>query len=268
VSQGRAQERFGLVLRLLDHQLVGPSGGLLGNVDNLVVAGGDSDLVVTGLISGPAGLGPRLPGHLGRWMLAIWRRLHPDAEPRPLVVPMSHVRRISSSVAVSDWAETLLGGTAGFEMWLRRYVIARIPGATGGEDRLAGEPVTPVTRRPEFLLPQGSQLVSDLIGAAVVDAQGVELGRVVEIGVLAIEQTGLEVGRLRIVDVEYGRRHVGGRLGITAHRAHGPHLLGQALRAWHRGDRRVPVADVEGVDWQGRRVTLKAGARVAHPLVE
>jgi hypothetical protein len=61
---------------------------------------------------------------------------------------------------------------------------------------------------------------------------------------------------------------VGGSLGITADRAHGPPLIGRIVRAWHNGDRRVALHDVQGIDWQDRRVTLKEGARVVHPLAE
>lgn len=261
-------DRLALVLRVLDHQIVGPSGVLLGKVDELVLSETGEDLVVTGLVTGPAGLGVRLPGRLGSWVMAIWRRLHPAEDPRPVVVPLSHVRRIGSAVVVSAWAQDLLAGTAGFEMWLRRHVVGRIPGATGGEDRLAGEPVLPVEPRPEYELHAEARLLGRLLGAPVVGSDGQEVGRVVEVGAVGREQTGLEVGRLSVVDLDYGNRVIGGGLGITAVRGHGPRLVAHLLRAWHAGDRRVALTDVAHIDWEQPRVALKEGARPVHPLAE
>lgn len=65
-SGKRRRDGFDLVLRLLDHQIVGSGGELLGEVDNLEMMEIDGDLMVTGIVVGPAGLGPRLPGKLGR----------------------------------------------------------------------------------------------------------------------------------------------------------------------------------------------------------
>src|SRR5690349_94039 len=90
------EHRHDLVLRIMDHQIVGASGRMLGNVDDAVLERSSTDWVVTGLVVGPYGLGRRLPGRLGTWTLAIWRRLHPDSDPEPLIVPVGEVTSIDS----------------------------------------------------------------------------------------------------------------------------------------------------------------------------
>jgi hypothetical protein len=76
--------RLDAALQLLDHQLIDRDGALVGKIDDLELARSETGhLVVTAILSGPGALGPRLPGVLGRSVLAIWRRLHPDTEPQP-----------------------------------------------------------------------------------------------------------------------------------------------------------------------------------------
>lgn len=253
-----------LALRLLDHQIVGASGALLGNVDNCELRDVDGQLMVTGLMTGPAALGPRQPGRLGRWSLAAWRRLRPDAEPRPVVLPLDHVTRIGSAVHVSAWGEAVLDQSMGLEHWLRPYV-ARIPGATGGEDRLAAEPLWPRREHPELLRAPGGHLVSDLLGARVVGADGSGLGAVLDVTATPLEQSGLEVGRLRVDALTFGPHALGAKLGYTSDPRLGPWLLAALFRRVQRGNRRVPLADVAAIDWATRTVRLSPGARLEHP---
>jgi sporulation protein YlmC with PRC-barrel domain len=251
-------DRVRLVLRLLDHQIVGDKGMLLGNVDNLEVREIDGRLIITGVISGPPGHGPRQPGLLGDWIVAVWRRLRPEQQPRPLVVPMSHVRAIGSSIEVSSRASEILSGTNALEMWLRRYVIARIPGATGGEDRLEGEPTGPSrTAHEELLLHEDAHLLSHLIGARVVTREGTPLGEVLEAVAEPFEATGLEVGRLRVVEIVVGRHRLGAELGYTSDPHYGPWPLGRLVRLWHRDDRTIAWDEVERVDWESATVTVR-----------
>lgn len=254
ISAGRIE----LGLRLLDHQIVGAGGSLLGNVDNLEVREMGGELLVTGIVSGPAAHGPRQPGRLGDWIVAIWRRLRPEERPVPLAMPMAHVRRIASDVEVSAWAEDVLNGTNALEMWLRRFVVNRIPGAKGGEDRLAGEPTGPSRSAHEELeLHPDAHLVSLLIGARVLGADGSGLGQVLEAVAEPFESSGLEVGRLRVTQIVVGRHSMGGELGYTADWKQGPWLVARLVQLWHRGDRAVPWGDVADVDWESRTVTLR-----------
>ena len=254
-----------VVLRVMDHQLVGPSGALLGNVDDLVLRHDPDELSIVGVLTGPGGFGPRQPGLLGRWIVAVWKRLSPREEPSPLMVPMSHVRSIGSAITLSDYAESALQGTAGLEQWLRSHLISAIPGATAGEDRLAGTTVGSTTSHDELTPPVGSHLLSDLLGAAVVDDTGRSLGAVMELRGLPFEHSGLEVGRIRVTSVVFGPRPLGGELGYTTLPDQGPWLLARFFGRWHRDDREATWSDVADVDWDHRRVTLRADKRWRHP---
>jgi sporulation protein YlmC with PRC-barrel domain len=254
-----------VVLRIMDHQLVGPSGALLGNVDNLVLRHEGEQLLVLGVLTGPGGFGPRQPGLLGRWIVAVWKRLSPRQEPRPLMVPMSHVRNIGSAVTLSDYAAGVLQDTPGLEQWLRRHVISAIPGATAGEDRLAGTAVGSSVRHDELTPPTDSHLVSDLLGAEVVDDAGTSWGTVMELRGLPFEQSGLEVGRLRVTSFVFGPRRLGGELGYTGRADQGPWVLARLFGWWHRGDREASWAEVTDIDWDRPRVTLKARQDWQHP---
>ena len=261
-----APRRVDLGLRLMDHQLVGPSGALLGNVDDVVLRQDDQGLVVVGLVSGPGALGPRQPGRLGRWIVAVWRRLDRRERPEPLMVPMSHVRDIGSAVTVSDRAERLLHETAGLEQWLRRYVIGRIPGAKAGDDRLAGAATYRAADHAEHDRPDGTRLLSELLGVTVVDEGGAQLGTVFEVRAEAFERSGLEVGRLRVGSVVFGPRTLGGGLGYRTLPDQGPWALARLLHWWHRDDHEVPWGQVGDLDWDGRRITLRGSGGWQRPL--
>lgn len=254
-----------LVLRLMDHQLVGPSGALLGNVDDVVLREDRSGLLVVGLVTGPGALGPRQPGLLGRWIVAVWRRLDPRERPRPLMVPMSHVRDIGSAVKVSDHAERVLHEAAGLEQWLRRHVIGRIPGAKAGDDREAGTATQAPDAHQELDRPKGTRLLSALVGARVVDGRGIFVGTVCEVRAEALEQSGVEVGRLRLTGVVFGPRTLGGELGYRTMTDQGPWLLARAFRWWHRDDHEVAWSQVDAVDWDGRRLLLRRNEGWRHP---
>ena len=118
-------------LHLLDRQIVDRNGAPIANVDDLeLTERADGRLAVSALLVGPGALGPRLGGRLGRWTVAIWRRLRPDVDPSPGRIDAGLVNGTDSavhlSVAIRDLDRT---GLDGLERWLRRYVIDRIPGA-------------------------------------------------------------------------------------------------------------------------------------------
>ncbi|WP_157598339.1 hypothetical protein [Phycicoccus sp. Root101] len=256
-----------LVLRVMDHQLVGPSGALLGNVDNLVLREDDQALTVVGLLAGPGGFGPRQPGLFGEWIVAVWKRLSTDEDPRPLMVPMSHVRDIGSAITVSDYAERALQQTSGLEQWLRRHVISALPGAKGGgDDRLTGTISASAAGHHELTRPPNTQLLSDLLGGSVVDGSGRSLGTVIELRARPLEQTGLEVGRLQVMSLVFGPHRLGGELGYTTVKDQGPWLLARAFRWWHRRDREAQWNDIATVRWDQRLVTLAPVEGLPHPF--
>jgi hypothetical protein len=255
-----------LVLRVLDHQLVGPQDQMVGNVDDLEVREDGGRLVVTGILSGPAAMALRQGGRGGRWLWAIWRRLHPQEDPRPAVISLDHVRSVDSAVHVSDQAARVLVETAGLELWLRRYVVSRIPGALGGgeEHEAAGAVARHRRFHPELDASVRTHMLSDLLGAEVVTADGAGLGKVTEVVARATERTGLEVGPLTVEAVVCSTRHLGAELGYTLS-PQGPLMLQWMMRRLRRRDRLVPVDDFDQVDWDAGRVTLGRSSRPRHP---
>jgi sporulation protein YlmC with PRC-barrel domain len=120
--------RLDAALQLLDHQLIDRDGALVGKVDDLeLTQRQDGPLVVTAILSGPGALGVRLPGVLGRSVLAIWRRLHDETDPSPARIPWSAVSHVGSAVTLSVTAEEL--PNQGLENWARIRVVAKLPGA-------------------------------------------------------------------------------------------------------------------------------------------
>jgi hypothetical protein len=250
-------ELFDIGLRLLDRQMIGNEDELLGNVDNLLLETVDDLPTVTAIVTGPAGLGPRFGGRVDGWMRAIWRRLRPEADPTPLVIPMAHVQRIEAAVTLDDTAQQLVADGAQLERWLRRYLIARIPGATGSPDRLAGEPLGPKdgASPPSTPIPPGAHLISDLMGAHVCDSSGNSLGVVLDVSSAPPHPGRHRVGPLPLTHLLYGRRRLGAGMGYVAQRRQGPWLVAAPLRAWQRADRLVVLRDVT-LDWNRGTVTL------------
>ncbi|WP_270888152.1 hypothetical protein [Pedococcus sp. 5OH_020] len=260
-----AQGRIPLVLRLLDHQIVGAEDELLGNVDDLELAETDRGLLVVGLLSGPAALAVRHGGRSGHWLAAIWRRLHPDHHPHVLSIPMAHVTALDSAVHVSRYAQRVLEQEAGLELWLRRYVVSRLPGARGGgDDRQHNAVITSRERHEELACADDAPRLSRLLGAEVRTRSGEVLGTVIELTAEAFERRGLELGRLRLVEVVCSRRHLGQDLGYTM-APQGPALVRGILRRWHSGDRRLSLDDLVHVDWREQTLTFPDGVTARHP---
>ena len=179
----RRADLFDLGLRLLDRQLVGSEDELFGNVDNALLETVGGQLAVTALVCGPAALGPRFGGRTDVWMRSIWRRLRPERDPAPVVIPMTHVARVAAEVTLDDNAQQMIADNAQLERWLRYYLINRIPGATGGPDRLAGEPLGPANPEtpPRTEPGKTGHLLSDLFGASVIDDRGMPVGMVLDV---------------------------------------------------------------------------------------
>jgi sporulation protein YlmC with PRC-barrel domain len=247
-----------LRLRLLDHQVVGRDQEMVGNVDDVALEERDGRLVAVGILRGPGAWAHRQPGALGRWGRAVWRRLDPREDPRPLVLPLDHVLTIGSAVHVDRWADELLAGTDGLELWLRRYVVGRIPGARGGDHPFGGE--LPTARQDADLdLEPGTHLLSTLLGASVVHGDGSDAGRVVEVRAVQVTELSSRVGPLLVTSLVHGPRRLGGGLGYREDPAMGPLPLGAALRWWHRHDAETGWADVRSVDWAASVVHLHDG---------
>jgi hypothetical protein len=123
-----AGPRLDAALRLLDHQLVDRDGRMCGKVDDLeLTRQDDGTLAVTAILTGPGALGPRLPGVLGRAAVAVWLRLHGDADPVPGRVPFEKVTALDSAVRLAVSRREL--PTYALERWARENVVEKLPGA-------------------------------------------------------------------------------------------------------------------------------------------
>jgi sporulation protein YlmC with PRC-barrel domain len=124
----RSGTTFDLHLRLLDHQVVDPDGDLICKVDDVEFEQGrNGTWHVCALLSGPQALGPRLPGRLGRWLMAVGRRLSVSGDTDPRRIPFERVTEIGSSIVVDRARDRL--DVAPLEDWVREHVIDPIPGS-------------------------------------------------------------------------------------------------------------------------------------------
>jgi sporulation protein YlmC with PRC-barrel domain len=116
-------------LHVLDRQIVDSGGEMIAKVDDLDLEIGDEGTpYVTALLIGPAALGPRIGGQLGKAMVAIQGRLHRAGGPGPGRIPIHLVSDIGSAVTVSaDPADLPIRG---LEDWVRTRIIDAIPGAS------------------------------------------------------------------------------------------------------------------------------------------
>ena len=127
-SERAGGRRLDAALHLLDRQLVDRDGRLAGKVDDLeLTRRDDGTLVVTAILTGPGALGPRLPGVLGRATVAIWRRLHGDADPGPGRIPFERVTAIDSAVTLATSRREV--PAYALERWAREQIVEKLPGA-------------------------------------------------------------------------------------------------------------------------------------------
>src|SRR3954468_16371611 len=118
------------VVHVLDRQVVDPDEHMVCNVDDLELAvpedGGSP--YVTAILAGPAALAPRYGGLLGRWVLAVQQRLHPEEHPLPARIDFGVVDEVGSRVRIARRRDELWVNA--FEAWVRDNVIAKLPGAS------------------------------------------------------------------------------------------------------------------------------------------
>jgi len=123
---GRVYDAY---LHLLDRQVIDPDGQMISKVDDAELElAEDGTPYVIALLTGPAALGPRVGGQLGKAMVAIQGRLHSAGGPGPGRIPIHLVTDIGSAITVSARPADL--PIRGLEDWVRTRVIDRIPGAS------------------------------------------------------------------------------------------------------------------------------------------
>lgn len=120
--------RLHLDRELLDRQIVDRHGRLVGNVDD-VAFGVDADGVpyLRALLTGQTALGQRVGGRLGRCLTWLADRFTDQPPARPLEVPFHLVVEVNSAVVLGVAAAQL--PEPPMELWLRRNLVDRIPGA-------------------------------------------------------------------------------------------------------------------------------------------
>lgn len=243
LAHGEPVDELGLVLRLLDHQVVGTEGRLVGNVEDLVLERLDGDVVVVGLVLGTEGWARRQPGLIGHWVVSVWRRLHRQEDPRPTTLALRHVLHLDSAVHVDDTATRWALATSDLERWLRRHVVAPLPGSgvSGDDDRDAPDEEAPEVA-PAPLEEPGRLRLSEVLGAAVVDSSGAAHGRVIEVH--ATPTTVRGDAALRLVSLTHGNHLVGSGLGYGDASHAGPVVFAALVRWWHRHDRVTRWDDV------------------------
>ncbi|WP_089008270.1 hypothetical protein [Micromonospora viridifaciens] len=120
--------RIQLAKQLLDRQIVDRDGRLVGRVDDLAFAvDAEGFPYVDCLLTGPAALGDRIGGRVGRILVAVVRPFSDDPRVPPLRIPLTQVARVGSAVWLRCSAADL--PPAPGETWLRRHLVDRIPGA-------------------------------------------------------------------------------------------------------------------------------------------
>lgn len=251
-----------ILIRLLDHQITDDDGRFLGKVDDLALREEGGELVVDALMVGPTALAPRYPGVLGRWGWAIWRRLSDASDPGAVLVPLEEVTGISADVRVTDGARDALLASFGLENWLRKHLVARIPGASGAGHPTSDDVDVPAwagrERRPvpELGSTGDRHRLTELLRAQVVAADGSVRGRITDVE--GRSGSGDDrVGPIRLTRVLVGPRSVGSSLGYSTAEQTGPLAINRLIRTVHRRAEWSDWSAVEDVDWVRGRVLLR-----------
>jgi len=118
-----------LALHLLDRQVVDTDGRAVCKVDDLefTVPDDGSAPYVSAILCGPAALGPRLGGLLGRWLVASTHTFGRSANDRLGRIGMELVTDLGTAITVARSRRDL--GVHENEDRAREYLVERIPGA-------------------------------------------------------------------------------------------------------------------------------------------
>jgi len=234
--------------QLLDRQIVDDNGRMVAKVDDLEIAAhDDGTLEVTGILTGPAALGPRVGGAIGAVAVAAWSRLSGRGPDEPRRIGLTLVEQMTTVVTLRVSRRDL--DVDGFEAWAREQVIEAIPGA-GEADDVHERPPRPVDHGPP---PADRHRLTDLIGMTTLFSDGRDGYDVLDV-VLRHEQDDRH--RLTVDGLVVGRRRPGMLFGYHRHPQQGPWIVRTAVRAWHRHIGALTWRDVERVDWQAGVVRL------------
>jgi sporulation protein YlmC with PRC-barrel domain len=114
-------------LHLLDRQIVTKTDGrLIAKVDDVEFDLDASVPHVTALLTGPGALGRRLPGLMGRFVVAVYQRLHSDPVADANRIPAARIVDITSAVVIDSAVDLHVDG---FGRWVGDQIISRLPGS-------------------------------------------------------------------------------------------------------------------------------------------
>jgi sporulation protein YlmC with PRC-barrel domain len=206
-------------LHLLDRQVVDSEGMLVCNVDDLeVTARAENDLVVTGLLVGPAALWPRLSGVRGRWLGQTWLRLGVQYAGRdhPSYLGLDLVDEITSTVSLT----------------------------VGRDGVLVPQPDAQKANRHR---------IGQLLGMTVHTSEGDRLGKVLDV---RLQPRGRRTDRrFDVTHLIVGRGRPGSLLGYERGDFRGPWLVRELVIRLHRHTGLVPMGAVQRIDWEDGHLT-------------
>jgi sporulation protein YlmC with PRC-barrel domain len=109
---------------LLDRQITGEDGTVVGKVDDLELRAEGGTYVVDALLVGPEALADRIGGPAGKLLRRIGRGFRTQAPQR---IPLNAIRRVEPTVVVTT--AVAQATTSPSQDWLRRRIVDRVPGA-------------------------------------------------------------------------------------------------------------------------------------------
>ena len=249
---------FDAQLNLLDRQIIDSDQMLVAKVDD-VELGTESDgrLLVTGLLTGPGALGPRIGGVVGSLSVAIWSRLAGREADAPKRIDYGLVDEIGTALTLVVPRHVV--AVDGFEAWTRDHVIAAIPGSAHrpekGADAGDDAPASAAADDPEADASTRRRL-SELLAMRVRTEDGHRTERVVDVTLAA---TGDGHHRMLTVDgLLIGTRRPGTLFGYHRHPRQGPWLIRVIVRSLHRHLGYVGWSDVVEVDWDAGELVVRA----------
>lgn len=122
------KETYDAALQLLDRQIIASDTRMVGKVDDVTIEQQpDGTWQLTELLVGPGALGPRTGGRIGFYAKAVWERLSGSRTGEPDRIPIEDVAHIDNAVHLKIPRPDV--DVEGFEDWMRKHVITRLPGA-------------------------------------------------------------------------------------------------------------------------------------------
>jgi len=241
-------------LNLLDRQLIDSHGRLVAKIDDVELHEVQGDLVVSGFLTGPGALGPRIGGAPGAITTAAWARLAGRDPEDPKRIDAAHVTKIATAIHLDVPRERLR--VTGFEVWARERIVTALPGCGDDPDLAPSGDIDPEADvdpgRDDAPTPR--HRLDRLLGSGVRFADGRDGEQVIDATLARV--SAHPRAALRVEGLVIGRRRPGTLFGYHRHPRQGPWLIRVIVHAMHRTTSYVDWADVDRIDWDARVVHL------------